>query len=158
MHEKAFLVATAGASELCDYGWRIAAEDPATAVRFVRGSKMRTANALFDEIAAACQFPYYFGENWAALAECLGDLDWLNASRFVLIVGEFGQVLADEPAEMEAFARAMASAIDGFNEDRQSPEFRESLFGLLVNGELDATRLGGLLVDEIGKPVTLPIR
>ena len=158
MHENALLVCTAGASDLCDYGWRIAAQDAATAVRFVRGSKMRTANALFDEIAAACQFPYYFGENWAALAECLGDLDWLDTSRFVLVVTEFDQVLSDEAVEMEAFARALRSAVERYNEDLQIPESGESLFGLLVNGELDATRLGGLLVDAIGKPVTLQIR
>lgn len=158
MHERAFFVCTAGASELCDYGWRIAMEDPATAVRFVRGSKMRTAQALFDEIAAACQFPYYFGANWAALAERLGDLDWLKASRFVLIVGEFEQVLADEAIEMEAFARALSSAIDQYNEEAQRPVSGESCFRLLVNGELNAIRLGRLLVDEVGMPLPLQIR
>ena len=158
MYENALSVVTVGASDLCNYGWRLAAEDPATAVRFVRGGKMRTADALFDEIAAACQFPYYFGENWAAFAECLGDLDWLDASRFVLIVGEFDQVLAEDAIEIGAFARAVSSAVDQFNEDRQNSTSDESLFRLLINGSLDATPLGRSLIGELGKPQTLQIR
>jgi hypothetical protein len=36
----------------------------------VRGRKMRTRNALYDELGAALQFPSYFGENWNAVHEC----------------------------------------------------------------------------------------
>jgi len=36
------------------------------AVRLVRGHKSRAVDGLFDEFAAALQFPYYFGANWAA--------------------------------------------------------------------------------------------
>ena len=158
MYENALSVVSAGDSELCNYGWRLAAEDPATVVRFVRGRKMRTADALFDEIAAACQFPYYFGENWAAFAECLGDLDWLNASRFVLIFGEFDQVLAEDAIEIGAFTRAVSSAIDQFNEDRQNSTSGESLFRVIINGSLDATPLGGSLIENLGLPETLRIR
>ena len=32
-------------------------------VRVVRAPKMRTTDALFDEFAAALQFPYYFRPN-----------------------------------------------------------------------------------------------
>ena len=46
-------------------------------VRTVRGRKIRTVGRLFDEMAAALQFPYYFGENWPAFDECLADIDWL---------------------------------------------------------------------------------
>ena len=120
-------------SDLCDYGWKIALDDPSTAVRFVRGNKMRTLNDLFDEVSAACQFPYYFGENYAALAECLGDLDWLNASRFVLIISRCSELLADEPIELGAFGRALAGGIDEYNRSKQNDDVADSLFRVIIN-------------------------
>jgi hypothetical protein len=121
-------------SDFCNYGWKIALDEPTTAVRFVRGHKMRTLDGLFDEVSAACQFPYYFGENYAALAECLGDLDWLNSSRLVLMISRFSELLADEPIEIRAFSRALANSIDEYNRSKQNVEFAESLFCVVVNG------------------------
>ena len=59
---------------------------------------MRTLDALFDEMAAAFQFPYYFGENWDALDECLADLSWLPAAGYVILIRESSEVLALEDA------------------------------------------------------------
>lgn len=66
----------------------------------VRGQKMRTVSALFDEFGAALQFPYYFGENWDAFDECLTDLDWLGyeVPGYVLVVTSADLALADAPA------------------------------------------------------------
>ena len=44
------------------------------------------------------QFPWYFGENWDALAECLTDLDWLPADQYVLAIDQADQLLAHEPS------------------------------------------------------------
>jgi len=61
---------------------------------------MRSVDGLFDEFAAALQFPYYFGENWAAFDECLGEIDWLEpTSGLIVLITEAGQVLADCPAD-----------------------------------------------------------
>lgn len=66
-------------------------------VRVVRGDKMRSGDALFNEVGAALQFPPYFGENWDALDECLCDLEWLPARvDYALYVLNAGEVLADE--------------------------------------------------------------
>lgn len=67
--------------------------------RWLRGSKMRTANALFDEFAAALQFPPYFGENWDGLDECLNDLDWLDGDGAALFILDADQLLRDAPPE-----------------------------------------------------------
>lgn len=121
-------------SDFCNYGWKLASDEPAAAVRLVRGRKMRALDGVFDEVSAACQFPYYFGENYAALAECLGDLDWLNASSVVLMISGFSELLADEPVEMAAFARALATGINEYNRSKQNTEFAKSLFRVVVNG------------------------
>lgn len=85
-------------------------------VRAIRGRKARTVEALFDEFAAALQFPYYFGENWSAFGECIADLDWLPFKPgVVVVVYAADHVLADaHPAELGTLVRALAAAADEF--------------------------------------------
>ncbi len=72
-----------------------------TAVRKLRGPKMRTRQGLMDELGAALQFFEGFGENWHALKDCLFSLDdWLPANVYLLVVTGSEQVLADESAEL----------------------------------------------------------
>src|SRR5262249_31373410 len=61
--------------------------------RLIRGQKTTTAAGLFDQFAAALQFPPYFGENWNALEECLSDLEWLPADSYVLFIVNAVRVL-----------------------------------------------------------------
>jgi hypothetical protein len=66
-------------------------------VRVVRGRKMRSRRGVFDEFAAALQFPLYFGENEDAFDECISELEQLpRQSGFVVVVTEPGQVLVDD--------------------------------------------------------------
>ncbi|MGI9104312.1 MAG: barstar family protein [Terriglobales bacterium] len=78
------------------------------AIRVVRGTKMRRVSDLYDEFAAALQFPEYFGENWDALEDCLTDLEWLPATGYVLFVSNALDVLGDEPdKQFEIFISVM---------------------------------------------------
>jgi hypothetical protein len=102
---------TGPASTVADWGWTIAGGRPAFVVRFLRGRKMRTEQQLFDELAAALQFPYYFGENWDALNECVADLSWLPAEGYLLVITDGAQILADSSeTEWEIFVRQMNDA------------------------------------------------
>jgi hypothetical protein len=72
---------------------------------------MRTVAAVFDEMGAALQFPYYFGENWNAFHECITDLSWIPTEAYALIVLHSHAVLADEsPAELATFLRILNRA------------------------------------------------
>lgn len=58
----------------------------------VRGSALAVAkiryaekDVLLKRIAAALDFPQWFGENWDALEDCLSDLSWRDAPGHVLI-------------------------------------------------------------------------
>ncbi len=64
--------------------------------RLLRGRRMRTVDGVWDEFAAAFQFPYYFGHNWAAFDECLADMDWFAPVGFVVGIMDAGALLADE--------------------------------------------------------------
>ena len=70
---------------------------PGVTCRTVRGSKARSTQGLFDEFAAALQFPCYFGENWNAFDECLADLEWLPGDAHIFIISHAVHVLEDEP-------------------------------------------------------------
>ena len=60
-----------------------------------RGSDLRVAridlggaagkDALLGRIAAALEFPAWFGGNWDALEDCLADLSWSKAGGHVLL-------------------------------------------------------------------------
>jgi hypothetical protein len=101
-----------GAAEAVS-GWR----EAGLTVRVVRGRKMRTVDRLFDEFAAALQFPDYFGENWPAFNECLADMDWLAMNNGVAIaVLQPGEVLADSPVELEVLVRAITDAAETYAE------------------------------------------
>lgn len=56
---------------------------------YIRGSRCQTEVDFFREISAALQFPWYFGENWAAFDECMCDLEWLSFQRLFLVIDDF---------------------------------------------------------------------
>ncbi len=79
--------------------------------RLVRGKKMRTTPSLYDEFAAALQFPYYFGENGDAFDECLTDLEGLAADAYTILVSDSVHLLEAEPLEHLALSlRALERA------------------------------------------------
>ncbi len=59
---------------------------------------------LLRRVAGAMRFPDWFGHNWDALADCLGDLSWLHAPGYVVVL-EHPQGL--HRAEPETFAVAL---------------------------------------------------
>ncbi|MFI1915201.1 barstar family protein [Nocardia sp. NPDC020380] len=95
-----------GAAEFSGVRYRIPGDYVA---RELRGRKMRTVAAVFDEFAAAFQFPYYFGENKDAFDECLRDLDDFvgPAAGYVVVVRNAALLLDQQPAERDWFIEAM---------------------------------------------------
>ena len=49
-----------------------------------------------QEIGAALQFPYYFGHNWNSLNECITDLEWCPAERYILCITSVDQLFCAE--------------------------------------------------------------
>ncbi|MFC0707733.1 hypothetical protein FHR89_000759 [Cellulomonas uda] len=118
--------------------------------RVVRGRKMRTLGGLFDEFAAALQFPLYFGENEDAFNECIAELETLPAGEgYVVTITEPEQILADaDAAALSWLARSLASAAEGWAQpvelgewwDRPATPFHVVLVGAREQVESAARR------------------
>lgn len=99
--------------------------DSGLTVRTARGRKMRTVERLFDEMAAALQFPYYFGENWPAFDECLADMDWLPlAAGLAVLIYDAAEVLSDaDEVELTVLVRLIEAARRAYSAPIESGEW-----------------------------------
>lgn len=88
-------------SDLNRYYERLRYETKSPVVmRLLRGEDMSSSRLFFAQMAAALQFPLYFGKNMNALAECLADLgDWLPGEGYTLVLSQAMSVLHDESRE-----------------------------------------------------------
>ena len=67
-------------------------------------------DALLDALAEALEFPDWFGRNWDALADCLGDLSWLEAPGYLLVFERAREFHARSPATWNMAAEIVAQA------------------------------------------------
>lgn len=98
-------------SELAAFLWKTTNDTSLEVVtRILRGTRMCSEQDLFDEISAAWQFPYYFGNNWNALDECLADLEWLPADAYVFALSDFNLLLTHLGETVGILLRLLANA------------------------------------------------
>lgn len=87
--------------------------DAEVLVRVLDGSKMESVSGVFSEFSRQFQFPSYFGHNWAALHECIGDLDWLPLSKgIIIIISNPDCVLTRSESALPVFVRSMEFAYE----------------------------------------------
>lgn len=125
-------------------GLRYALPEAGYLVREVRGAKMPTVARLYDEFAAAFQFPAYFGENKDAFDECMRDLDDFLVDRagevagYVVVVRDADELLRDQPRELAWFVEAMAFYAEHWRA-------REVGFAVVLSGAIEVdTKLARL--------------
>jgi RNAse (barnase) inhibitor barstar len=68
-----------------------------------------SVDELYDVLSEALHLPNYFGRNWDALDEVLGDLSWLAPRRVVIVHAD----LPDLPtAELRVYLDVLRTAVD----------------------------------------------
>lgn len=77
-------------------------------------SEVRTDQELFSVVAAAMQFPDYFGNNWDALDECLGDMDWLPSDGYLLVLRDATKGWSKSPYVLGRFVTSWLEASEGW--------------------------------------------
>ncbi|HEY8207491.1 MAG TPA: barstar family protein [Myxococcaceae bacterium] len=71
---------------------------------------IRTKETLLQELARRLQFPDYFGANWDALWDCLGDFSWLPIGVVVLTHADLP--LAEDEANVKKYLSILRDAVE----------------------------------------------
>jgi RNAse (barnase) inhibitor barstar len=138
-------VLVANESEVCDRSWALQKSSGKVVARLIRGHKARNTPTLFDEVAAALQFPCYFGENWDAFAECLTDLEWLPGDAYILFITNSNRLLEEEsPQELRKLLDLLAYAGEEWSRDLagDQPRSAKPFHTVLQCTKEDEPRLG----------------
>ena len=71
---------------------------------------------LLEQLASALEFPQWFGRNWDALEDCLGDLAWRAGDGHVLLVEGFERLRARRPDDFGVLLDILASSAQYWHE------------------------------------------
>ncbi|MBG1271856.1 barstar family protein [Nostoc sp. WHI] len=103
---------------------KIAAE-PGTKVFYLDGKKINSKETFLSKAAEAMQFPTYFGANWDAFDECITDLTWCPAQRYVIFYDHADIFAQAEPTQYQI-------ALDIINSAKEYWEANNIYFKFLV--------------------------
>ena len=79
-------------------------------------AKVRDKSGLLTALARALDFPDWFGGNWDALADCLGDLSWRTAPGYVLALDHCHVLAKRARADFETLLEVFAATADYWRE------------------------------------------
>lgn len=87
------------------------AQDPE--VFLLDGTIIQDKATFLSAVAAALAFPDYFGRNWDALDECLGDLDrWAPAAGYLIVYDHFDRFARADPTAWQTALDVFLHAIE----------------------------------------------
>jgi hypothetical protein len=92
-----------------------AADAPGQAIR-LSGASLTDKQAMLVALAAALDFPDWFGHNWDALEECLTDLSWWD-DEVVLLIDEVAIPETQAPEDWAILLDILDSAAAFWDEE-----------------------------------------
>ena len=78
--------------------------------------KVRDKSALLGLLARALDFPDWFGANWDALQDCLGDLSWRTAPGYVVALEHCQGLAKSARADFETLLEVFGAVADYWRE------------------------------------------
>lgn len=118
-------------------------DDPSKhVIRILRGIRCETTDRVFQEFAAALQFPYYFGQNWDAFEECLGDLSWIPADARLLCITNADRVLTSSESEFRTFCSVLANVNNELHPSTDLVDRAKSIGRVCLLLQTEPPRLG----------------
>jgi hypothetical protein len=83
-----------------------------TEIFYLDGREIRDTQSFLQKVAEVMRFPDYFGYNWDALDECITDLDWCPAARYILIYDYPEAFSKAEPEQWKVAYDILRSAVE----------------------------------------------
>ena len=81
-------------------------------VFYLDGSDIHDKKSFLSKAAEVMQFPNYFGHNWDAFDECITDLEWFPAKRYVLIHNNPNLFAEANPLDWQIAYDTLQSAVE----------------------------------------------
>lgn len=94
-----------------------AAEDRQLALFRLSLRGISSKDGFLDAIASGLHFPDWFGRNWDALEDCLGDMSWHPAAGYVVILSQADEFRANDEESFLLALRVFQSAAESWRND-----------------------------------------
>ncbi len=94
-----------------------AAEASGFAIYRVDLAEVRDKDALFERLATALEFPDWFGHNWDALADCLGDLSWQQTDGYLILLEHCDGFRASCGGDFATALQVFAAAAEAWRDE-----------------------------------------
>jgi len=75
-------------------------------------AKVRDKSGLLTALARTLDFPDWFGGNWDALQDCLGDLSWRTAPGYVVVLAHCQGLAKGARTDFETLLEVLAATAD----------------------------------------------
>jgi RNAse (barnase) inhibitor barstar len=99
-------------------GLLAAADKSGFAIIRIDLSAVRDKRTLFERLATALKFPDWFGRNWDALADCLGDLSWMPADGYLILLEHCDGFRAGHGGDFTTALQVFAAASEAWRGER----------------------------------------
>jgi len=83
----------------------------------IDGSKIERKEQLLNALATALRLPASFGHNWDALEECLTDMEWEDASGYVIYYEHIEALQDAHPDQFDTLVEILRDAVASWKED-----------------------------------------
>ncbi len=97
---------------------------PSTGATFVGrldGAQMADADGVFEQFWDRFKFPDYFGWNWHALSDCLRDLHWTRADRYLVVIENSSSLLSGVPEDLAGFLSVLKEVVEHWRNPHMKP-------------------------------------
>ncbi|MEV6795437.1 barstar family protein [Streptomyces sp. NPDC051320] len=78
----------------------------------MNGREMSDVDGVFTQFYDNLRLPNYFGWNWNALRDCLFDLQWLDATKCLVVIDDSEFILTEDADERSTFFQVLSDATE----------------------------------------------